>query len=120
MVHAVATGAAITVVLVKPTSLDNTAAAVPAAVAALQRGISQGDIISVSAAGQIGGEHCVIRAQAATVTTPNTEALHPIARARTCPSNHIGLTFAKLAGHAQADGAPTGRAFCCRGHCMTL
>ncbi len=52
MVHAVALGTAITVVLVKPTSLDNTTAAVPAAVAALQRGMSQGDIISVSAAGQ--------------------------------------------------------------------
>jgi subtilase family serine protease len=67
MVHAVAPGAAITVVLVKSTSLDNTAAAVTAAVAALRLGMSQGGIISISAAGQIGGEHCVTRAQVARV-----------------------------------------------------
>ena len=67
MVHAVAPGAAITIVLVKPTSLDNTAAAVTAAVAALRLGISQGGIISLSAAGQIGGEHCVTSTQVARV-----------------------------------------------------
>ncbi len=63
MVHAVAPGAALTIVLVKSTSLDNTAAAVAAGVAALRLGMTQGGVISLSAAGQIGGEHCVTRAQ---------------------------------------------------------
>src|SRR5207344_1319930 len=65
MVHTIAPGAALTVVLVKGTSLDNTDNAVAASVAALRLGISQGGIISLSAAGQIGGEHCVNRAQRA-------------------------------------------------------
>jgi subtilase family serine protease len=67
MVHAVAPGAAITIVLVKPASLGNTAAAVTAAVAALRLGMSEGGIISLSAAGQIGAEHCVTGAQVARV-----------------------------------------------------
>jgi subtilase family serine protease len=57
-VHAVAPDAAITVVLVKSTSLDNPANAVAAAVAAVRVGVSQGSVISISAAGQTGGEHC--------------------------------------------------------------
>ena len=57
-VHAVAPDAAITVVLVKPTSLNNPANAIAAAVAALRVGASQGSVISISAAGQTGGEHC--------------------------------------------------------------
>jgi subtilase family serine protease len=58
MVHAVAPEAAITVVLVKPTSLNDPANAIAAAAAALRVGISQGSVISISAAGQTGGEHC--------------------------------------------------------------
>ena len=57
-VHAVAPGAAITVVLVKPTSLNNPANATSAAVAAVRVGVSEGSVISISAAGQTGGEHC--------------------------------------------------------------
>jgi subtilase family serine protease len=57
-VHAVAPDAAITVVLVKATSLNKPANAIAAAVAALRVGTSEGGVISLSAAGQTGGEHC--------------------------------------------------------------
>jgi subtilase family serine protease len=57
-VHAVAPGAAITIVLVKSTSLNNRANAVAAATAAIRVGTAQGNVISISAAGQTGGEHC--------------------------------------------------------------
>jgi subtilase family serine protease len=58
MVHAVAPGAAIVEVLVKGTSLTNAASGVAASVAALRLGTSLGGVISISAAGQTGGEHC--------------------------------------------------------------
>jgi subtilase family serine protease len=67
MVHAIAPGAALTIVLVKRTSLDNPANAVAASVAALRMGMSQGGIMSLSPAGQIGGEHCVNRTQLASL-----------------------------------------------------
>ena len=57
-VHAVAPDAMITIVLVKANSLNNPANAVAAAVAAVRVGVSQGSVISISAAGQTGGEHC--------------------------------------------------------------
>jgi subtilase family serine protease len=57
-VHAVAADAAITIVLVKPTSLNNPANAIAAATAAIRVGSTQGGVISISAAGQTGGEHC--------------------------------------------------------------
>jgi subtilase family serine protease len=59
VVHAIAPRAALTIVLVKGTSLDSADQAVAASVAALRLGASQGGIISLSPAGQIGGEHCV-------------------------------------------------------------
>jgi subtilase family serine protease len=62
-VHSIAPGAALTILLVKGTSLDNADNAVAASVAALRLGASQGGIISLSPAGQIGGEHCVTPAQ---------------------------------------------------------
>ena len=62
MVHRRA-AAALTIVLVKGTSLDNADNAVTASVAALRLGASEGDIISLSPAGQVGGEHCVDHAQ---------------------------------------------------------
>jgi subtilase family serine protease len=106
MVHAVAPGAAITIVLVKSTSLDNTGAAVTAAVAALRMGISQGGIISFSAAGQIGGEHGVTRAQVARVH----------AALQAAASRHV--TVVAASGDLGAAGEPcdvfdalTGRAF---------
>ena len=58
MVHAAAPGATISLVIVGATSLDNAASAVHAAVAAIRLGSSLGDVISISAAGQTGGEHC--------------------------------------------------------------
>jgi subtilase family serine protease len=58
MVHAVAPRAAITIVLVKLTSLDSAASGVAASVAAIRLGLSKGSVISISAAGQTGGEHC--------------------------------------------------------------
>ena len=63
VVHAIAPRAALTIVLVKGTSLDSANQAVTASVAALRLGATQGGIISLSPAGQIGGEHCVDHAQ---------------------------------------------------------
>jgi len=63
VVHAIAPRAALTIVLVRGTSLDSAGQAVAASVAALRLGASQGGIISLSPAGQIGGEHCVDHAQ---------------------------------------------------------
>src|SRR5439155_813884 len=45
------------------TSLDSAGQAVAGSVAALRLGASQGGVISLSPAGQIGGEHCVDHAQ---------------------------------------------------------
>ena len=64
MVHALAPGATLVILLLPATSLDNTANTVSAAIAALRLGSTEGGVISVSAAGQVGGEHCVSRAQA--------------------------------------------------------
>ena len=63
VVHTIAPRAALTILLVKTTSLDSADQAVAASVAALRRGASEGGIISLSPAGQIGGEHCVNHAQ---------------------------------------------------------
>jgi subtilase family serine protease len=63
VVHTIAPRAALTIVLVKGTSLDSAAGAVAASVAALRLGATEGGIISLSPAGQIGGEHCVDHAQ---------------------------------------------------------
>jgi subtilase family serine protease len=63
VVHAIAPRAALTIVLVKGNSLDSPDQEVAASVAALRLGASQGGVISLSPAGQIGGEHCVDHAQ---------------------------------------------------------
>jgi subtilase family serine protease len=63
MVHTIAPRAALTILLVKGSSLDSAAQAVTASVAALRLGASEGGVISLSPAGQIGGEHCVDHAQ---------------------------------------------------------
>ena len=65
MVHTIAPRAALTILLVRGTSLDSADQAVAASVAALRRGASEGGIVSLSPAGQIGGEHCVDHAQRA-------------------------------------------------------
>jgi subtilase family serine protease len=67
VVHALAPDAALVILLLPSTSLSNTAAAVRAAVAELRLGPALGSVLSISAAGQIGGEHCVSRAQAGRV-----------------------------------------------------
>src|ERR1700683_1281115 len=67
MVHALAPDATLVILLVPSTSLDNTGNAVSAAVASLRLGSTEGGVMSLSAAGQIGGEHCVSRAQASSV-----------------------------------------------------
>jgi subtilase family serine protease len=74
MVHALAPGATLVILLVPSTSLDNTHNAVAAAVASLRLGSSLGGVMSISAAGQIGGEYCVNRAQAASVNAALQEA----------------------------------------------
>jgi subtilase family serine protease len=58
MVHAAAPLAAITIVLITPSSFQSTKSGVAAAVAALRLGARDGATISISAAGQTGGEHC--------------------------------------------------------------
>jgi subtilase family serine protease len=68
VVHTIAPGAALTILLVKETSLDSARQAVAASVAALRRGASEGAIISLSPAGQIGGEHCVKHSQLTQLT----------------------------------------------------
>ena len=67
LVHALAPDATLVILLLPSTSLDNTADAVAAAVAELRLGPALGSVMSISAAGQIGGEHCVSRAQADSV-----------------------------------------------------
>jgi subtilase family serine protease len=74
MVHALAPGATLVIVLVPSTALDNTPNAVASAVASLRLGSSLGDVISASEAGQVGGEHCVSRAQARSVNAALQEA----------------------------------------------
>jgi subtilase family serine protease len=63
VIHTIAPRAALTILLVKATSLDGADQAVAASVAALRTGASEGAVISLSPAGQIGGEHCVDHAQ---------------------------------------------------------
>lgn len=58
MVHAAAPRAAITIILITPSSFHSAKTGVVAAVAALRLGVREGAVISISAAGQTGGEHC--------------------------------------------------------------
>jgi len=69
MVHAIAPGATIIEMLVNAKSLDNAASAVVASAAAIRLGTTLGGIISISAAGQTGGEHCDTPAEIAAVHT---------------------------------------------------
>ncbi len=64
LVHALAPDATLVILLLPSTSLHNTPDAVAAAVAELRLGPTLGSVMSLSAAGQIGGEHCVSHAQA--------------------------------------------------------
>lgn len=94
MVHAVAPGAVIVEVLVNATSLNNPANAVAAAVAAVRLGTSLGGVISISAAGQTGGEHCDTHAEVA--------ALHKALQV--AADNHV--TVVAASGDIGAVGEP--------------
>jgi subtilase family serine protease len=94
MVHAIAPRAAIVEVLVKATSLDNAPNAVAASVSALRLGTSLGGVISISAAGQTGGEHCDTHAEVA--------ALH--AALQNAASHHV--TVVAASGDIGAVGEP--------------
>jgi subtilase family serine protease len=63
VVHSIAPGAALTILLVKGTSLDSADQEVAASLAARRMGATLGGVISLSPAGQIGGESCVSHAQ---------------------------------------------------------
>jgi subtilase family serine protease len=94
MVHAIAPGAAIVEVLVEGTSLNNTADGVAASVSALRLGTSLGGVISISAAGQTGGEHCDTHSEVA--------ALH--AALRNAANHHV--TVVAASGDIGAVGEP--------------
>jgi subtilase family serine protease len=64
MVHAVAPGAGITIVLLKPADLTTPAAFATALTAMLKIGVTRGDVISISAGM---GEHCFTGAQTASL-----------------------------------------------------
>jgi subtilase family serine protease len=93
-VHAVAPDAAITVILVNATSLNNPAHAIAAAVAAVRLGATRGGVISISAAGQTGGEHC---------DTP-TEVDRLNAALKTAAARHV--TVIAASGDIGAVGEP--------------
>jgi subtilase family serine protease len=94
MVHALAPDAALVILLLPSTSLDNTENAVSAAIASLRLGSTEGGVMSISAAGQIGGEHCVGRAQASSVN----------AALQTAASRH--MTVVAASGDIGAAGEP--------------
>jgi subtilase family serine protease len=94
VVHAIAPGATIVELLVKGTSLDNIGKAVAASVSALRLGTSLGAVISISAAGQTGGEHCDTHAEVA--------ALH--AALRNAANDHV--TVVAASGDIGAVGEP--------------
>ena len=94
MVHAVAPGATIMLVMVGANSLDDPASAVSAAVHAIGLGSSLGDVISISAAGQTGGEHCD--------TPGEVTALHAALQA--AAQHHV--TVVAASGDVGAVGEP--------------
>jgi subtilase family serine protease len=94
MVHAVAPGASISLVMVGANSLDDPASGVSAAVAAIGLGSSVGDVISISAAGQTGGEHCD--------TPGEVTALHAALQA--AAQHHV--TVVAASGDVGAVGEP--------------
>jgi subtilase family serine protease len=94
MAHVVAPEATLAVVLVKTTALNSTASAVTAAVAALRIGLTQGGVISISAAGQAGGEHCD--------TPAHVARLHAALRA--AASHHV--TVVAASGDVGVVGEP--------------
>jgi subtilase family serine protease len=84
MVHTLAPDATLVILLLPPNSLDNAKNAVSAAIASLRLGSTEGAVLSISAAGQIGGEHCVSRAQLSSVD----------AALRTAATRHVTVVAA--------------------------
>jgi subtilase family serine protease len=84
MVHALAPDATLVILLLPTNSLNNTTNTVSAAVDALRLGSTEGGVMSISAASQIGGEHCVTRAQADSVN----------AALQTAASRHVTVVAA--------------------------
>jgi subtilase family serine protease len=79
MVHAIAPGATIVIDLVKNSALNNVPNAVAAATQSLHLAQSQGGIVSISAVGDTGGEHCDTPAQLASLNTAlQASAAHQI------------------------------------------
>jgi subtilase family serine protease len=72
MVHAIAPGAAITIVLLNPAELATPAASAAALTAMLKIGITRGDVISISAGW---GEHCFTGAEVASLHATLREAV---------------------------------------------
>jgi len=103
IVHAVAPGAAITLLLASPASLSTPRSAVAAAVALLRLGLSEGGVISISGAGEIGGELCVTRAEVASLNS----ALQAAA------GHHV--TVVAAAGDTGAAGEPCSTAMALTG-----
>jgi subtilase family serine protease len=110
LVHALAPDATLVILLLPATSLNNTKNAVAAVAAELRQGPALGGVMSISAAGQIGGEHCVSRAQADSV---NAELQAAVDRGMTvvAASGDIGAAayqcdlYAALTGTPPADPA---------------
>src|SRR5260370_10761533 len=59
IVHALAPGATLVILLLPSTSLANTSNAVSSAVASVRLGSTEGGVMSISSAGQVDGEHCL-------------------------------------------------------------
>jgi subtilase family serine protease len=105
VVHALAPDAHLVILLLPSTSLDNTGNAVAAAIAEFRLGPTLGSVMSISAAGQIGGEHCVSRAQAGRVNA----AIHAAVDRRltvVAASGDIGAAAYQCDLYAALTGTP--------------
>jgi subtilase family serine protease len=109
VVHALAPDARLVILLLPSTSLDSTGKAVAAAEAEMRLGPALGGVMSISAAGQVGGEHCVSRAQAGRVTAALRTAVH---RGMTvvASSGDIGAAAYQCNLYAALTGTPPAHA----------
>jgi subtilase family serine protease len=107
MVHALAPDATLVILLLPTNSLDNTANTVFAPVGALRLGSTQGGVMSISAAAQIGGERCVTRAQTDSVNTALQTAAsrHVTVVAASGDAGGTSLTASHTTGAWQAETA---------------
>jgi len=105
VVHALAPQARLVILLLPSASLDNTRNAVAAARAALRLGPALGAVMSISAAGQVGGEHCASRTQAGSV---NTAAEAAVSRGMTvvAASGDVGAAAYQCDLYSALTGTP--------------